>query len=562
VTSANGQPATGGQPTPGAPGQDVRTTLRILWRWKWLFLVILIVIPVAVYLYESQQPKVYRSSALVEVTTSSGTVGPAQPVLSDQLLTVAQIVQTPQVGRIAAKVMQLPPSAAGGLLGQVSVASNTDTGFLTISAEDRDPAQAAKVANAFSHALSELEDGQASTQINSQLKALQGELVGMKRNDPGRAAIQQQIGQLEALKGSFTGGATIIQRAAPSGSPASPETRRTVEISIVIALLLAFAAVLAAESTDRRIRSTSDIESTVDWPLLGVLPRTAFAPDQLDSPREQEAFQMLAAALTYFNVDYPPRSVAVISALMDDGKTTVATGLAVAAARAGLHTVLVDADLRRSQALNRLHVPDGDGLPAALTGAKSLDELLTPLQLATDTGGSLSVLGAGTHPLTPAAVLGSERMALLMTELEQRSDLVVVDTAATLAVGDSLPLLRLVSGVVVVVRLNRSSRVALKRLQSVISSANATVAGVVATGGAGPVSGYGYYYDQRSGPRGLLTRWMPWSRHLPTNGTPPPSTNGATPAASDEPRLTETAPWVAISTGEREPEPDRSDDAE
>jgi polysaccharide biosynthesis transport protein len=550
-----------GQAT-NAPGQDVRTTLRILWRWKWLFLVILIVVPVAVYLYERQQPKLYKSSALVEVTTSSGSPGLAQPVLSDQLLTVARVVQTPQVGRQAARLMKLPPSAATGLIGQVSVSPDTDTGFLTISGEDRDPAQAAQVANAFARALSALESGQTTAQINAQLRALQNQLAQMKRNDPSRPTLQQQVAQLETMKGSFTGGATIIQRAAPSSSPSSPETRRTVEISIVIALLLAFAAVLAAESTDRRIRSTSDIEAAVDWPLLGVLPRAAFAPDQVDAPREQEAFQMLAAALTYFNVDYPPRSVAVISALMDDGKTTVATGLAVAAARAGLHTILVDADLRRSQALNRLHVPDGDGLPAALTEAKPLDELLRPVPMATDTGGSLSVLGAGRHPMTPAAVLGSEKMAMLMTELEHRSDLVVVDTAATLAVGDSLPLLRLVSGVVVVVRLNRSSRVALKRLQSVIASADAKVAGVVATGGSGPVSGYGYYYDQRSGPRGLLTRWMPWSRHMPTNAAPPPSTNGSAPAETEEPRVTETAPWVAISSGERPPERDRSDDPE
>ena len=547
------------QPAPAA-GQDVRTTLRILWRWKWLFLAIVIAVPIAAYAYERQQPKLYRASTLVEVTVASGQVGGVpQPVVSDQLLTVAQLVTAPQAARSAAKLIGLPPSSGPGLAGEVSVSPNTDTGFLTISAQDRDPARAAQIANAFARALSTSESGQADRQIALQLRTLQQQLAKLGRGNQGaRITLQQQIAQLQALRGINTGGATIIQPATAPGSASSPETRRTVEISLVIALLLGLAAVLAAESTDRRIRSTADIESFVDWPLLGVLPRSAFAPDQLNSPREQEAFQMLAAALTYFNVDRPPRSVAVISALMDDGKTTVATGLAVAAGRAGLHTVLVDADLRRSQALDRLHVPANGGLPAALTGAQPLDELLSVVPLATDTGGSLSVLGAAGHALTPAAVLGSERMARLISELEHRCDLVIVDTAAMLAVGDSLPLLRLVSGVVVVVRLNRSSRVSLKRLRSVIESAEATVSGVVATGGAGATSGYGYYYyDGHGGRRGLMGR-LPWRRRAPALDARP-ADDRERELDPSEPQLTETAPWVAVSTrahdGERSDRP-------
>jgi capsular exopolysaccharide synthesis family protein len=548
------------QPGPVA-GQDVRTTLRILWRWKWLFLAILIAVPIAAYVYERQQPKLYRGSTLVEVTVSSGQIGGVpQPVLSDQLLTVAQLATAPQAARSAAKLMGLPPSAGPELAGEVSISPNTTTGFLTISAQDRNPARAVQIANAFARALAASESGAEDQQIALQLRTLEKQLAKIGRNSGARATLQQQIAQLQALRDIGTGGAAIIQPATVPSAPSSPETRRTVEISLVIALLLGFAAVLAAESTDRRIRSTADIESFVDWPLLGVLPRSAFAPDQLNSPREQEAFQMLAAALTYFNVDRPPRSVAVISALMDDGKTTVATGLAVAAGRAGLHTVLVDADLRRSQALDRLHVPPNGGLPAALTGAQPLDELLSVVPLATDTGGSLSVLGAAGHALTPAAVLGSERMARLVSELEHRFDLVIVDTAAMLAVGDSLPLLRLVSGVVVVVRLNRSSRVSLKRLRSVIESADATVSGVVATGGAGPTSGYGYYYyDGHGGRRGLAGR-LPWRRRARSIDARPVD-DSERELDPSEPQLTETAPWVAVSTREHEGErSDRPDD--
>ena len=71
------------------------------------------------------------------------------------------------------------------------------------------------------------------------------------------------------------------------------------------------------------------------------VPRSAFAPDKSPHPADDEAFQMLRASLTYFNVDQPIASVAVISPLAEDGKTTVAVGLARALARAGKHVILL-----------------------------------------------------------------------------------------------------------------------------------------------------------------------------------------------------------------------------
>jgi Mrp family chromosome partitioning ATPase len=91
-------------------------------------------------------------------------------------------------------------------------------------------------------------------------------------------------------------------------------------------------------------------------------------------------------------------------------------------------------------------------------------------------------------------------MQRLLAELEARADLVIVDTAAALAVSDSLPLLQQASGTVLVARMNRSTRAGIRRLHRVIVTANGTVLGVVATGtGSGP--GYeGYSYGRYDSP--------------------------------------------------------------
>ena len=84
-------------------------------------------------------------------------------------------------------------------------------------------------------------------------------------------------------------------------------------------------------------------------------------------------------------------------------------------------------------------------------------------------------------------------MRELVRELEKQADLVIVDSVAALAVSDALPLLQEVSGSVVVVRMDRTSRAGVRRLQKMIVSAQGTVLGAVATGTGTLASAYGGY---------------------------------------------------------------------
>ncbi len=59
----------------------------------------------------------------------------------------------------------------------------------------------------------------------------------------------------------------------------------------------------------------------------------------------------------------------ISSPVQGDGKTTVATNLARAMARAGKDVILVDADLRRPQVASRFHVHGKAGLGGVLLGS-------------------------------------------------------------------------------------------------------------------------------------------------------------------------------------------------
>lgn len=504
--------------------KDLRTYLGILWRWKWLFLVFLIGAPVAAYLIERGQPKTYRSSALVGVNaaTVDTTVLQGGSFSTTNVQAVAQLVTTRPVAARAAKLMK-PPANPAEIVGEVTTSSDTNTNFLTINAEDRRPQRAAAIANAFAQAIAINRQNAAIQQLNNAIKGIRTQiehLGGGASGSPQAQTLNQlegQLTQLRAAKATQGGQAAILQSAVPSSSPAGPQIRRSVELAALIGLLLGLGAVVLAESGDRRLRRPDDLESMAEVPLLATIPPSAFSANLDTGPADEEAFQMLRTSLMYFNPANIHQSIVITSPGEKDGKTTIAIRLALAAARAGLRVVLVDADLRRSQIGSRLGLDANTGLSAVLEERQSgAESVLYRYPIDEPGARPLTVLPAGRPPANPAALIGSKEMKQVIKRLEANADLVVIDTPAALMVSDPLPLMELATGVVLVARMNRSTREKIRRLEKMVRAAHGTLYGVVATGVSTGI-GYDYYmssYYSTNGER----RWFGRRRKEPEYG--------------------------------------------
>jgi capsular exopolysaccharide synthesis family protein len=286
------------------------------------------------------------------------------------------------------------------------------------------------------------------------------------------------------------------------------------------------------DSADRRFRSPDELEEFTSLPLLAAIAPSAFAGELETTPVDEEAFQTLRTALTYFTIDRQIKSVLVASPGEQEGKSTVAVRLALASARAGLDVVLVDADLRRAGATSKLGLNVRVGLGLVLAEQRPVDTALIEWPLAQDDAGRLRVLGAGAPPPNPAALISSDAMRQLLSELESRFDLVVIDTPAALAVSDSVPLMQSVSGIVLIARMNRSTRDTVRRLLKMITSAHGTLLGSVATG---VTAGPGYekysqaYYSQTTGRGGRRKRTKQKNAVKADAHNSAPANNGAGP---------------------------------
>jgi Mrp family chromosome partitioning ATPase len=143
-----------------------------------------------------------------------------------------------------------------------------------------------------------------------------------------------------------------------------------------------------------------------------------------------------------------------------------------------------------------------------LAGTVPLEDALVDFRKDAAGVGQLTVLPVGRPPSNPSALITSDEMKRAIRELESKADLVIIDTPAALAVSDPLALMRGVSGVLLVARMNRSGRQRVRRLQRIITAARGTLLGVVATGvtAGDRYEGYAYGYYAKAAANGTNGR--------------------------------------------------------
>lgn len=193
-----------------------------------------------------------------------------------------------------------------------------------------------------------------------------------------------------------------------------------------------------------------------DVPLLGLIPTVvSFDPArqkfpalvELDSPY-LEFYERLRSTLRRLGDD-PPKMVVVTSAGDREGKTLTAYNLAIASARAGKRTLLMEADLRSPGRAKLLKVvPDPDSPLEPLRYYGQINECI---RLVPEVENLYLIPSPG--PVRhAAAILESSEMRRLLDDIRARFDFIVLDTPSLSRCNDALILDPYTDGTLLVAR--------------------------------------------------------------------------------------------------------------
>ena len=144
---------------------------------------------------------------------------------------------------------------------------------------------------------------------------------------------------------------SVVDPARVPSAPFEPNPVRSTIIGALIGLLAGLAAAFALEFLTYTIRSQEDLETKLQIPPLGVIPKGAkgaAVAEVLENPRSpiMEAYASVRSAIQFATAQGAPSTLLVTSSGPAEGKTTTAIALARNFARLGYNTLLLDADLR------------------------------------------------------------------------------------------------------------------------------------------------------------------------------------------------------------------------
>jgi capsular exopolysaccharide synthesis family protein len=314
----------------------------------------------------------------------------------------------------------------------------------------------------------------------------------------------------------------LIQESAQSPTAITNDVNRSLMMGMLISLMLGFAAALLLEKVDTTYHSAEEVKEKTKLPVLGVIPfNLELAEDSEDEmvlPRKgsqrsfrqtnrwlmfsiarltgplnlpalftdtsdnaaefMEAFRVLQTNIQMLERTHKIRSLVISSAVPGDGKTTIALHWAKTAAAMGQRVLLVDTDLRYPQIHQMLELKNEYGLSDFIVKNVRSTALIQQVPLY----GELYVLTAGQFPVDPASLLASPKIKKLNEEANQLFDLVIYDAPPILKRADANLLAQHADGLVLVVRLDKTDRYALKQVLDNLKGFQIPILGAVING--------------------------------------------------------------------------------
>jgi succinoglycan biosynthesis transport protein ExoP len=316
----------------------------------------------------------------------------------------------------------------------------------------------------------------------------------------------------------------VVNIVKPALLPAEPinQPSRTMDgvMGVLIGLIVGLVVAFVIETFDTSLGAIADVEQTLGTQVIGVIPQTDLGhiedglSERLTSqptphartravnlvchyaPKSMaaESFRALRANIDFKNGENKLITMLITSSSPQEGKTLVATNLALAMAQAGKKTLLVGSDVRKPSLGKIFGVESSPGLTDVLLGNYHWhDTVRTVVDLALGDMGfteimvsprldNLHLITSGPIPDDPAELIGSTRLDDFIAEAKKEYEVILFDAPPVLSAADAVIIGTKVDGVLLVYRLGTVSRGLLRRACSQLEQVKSHIVGVILNG--------------------------------------------------------------------------------
>jgi capsular exopolysaccharide synthesis family protein len=293
-------------------------------------------------------------------------------------------------------------------------------------------------------------------------------------------ALRQHYDDAVVAKSMALSNIVVDQPAEAEWAKPIPNIPLTIALGLVLGLTLAVAGVFTIDFFDSSLKDEDDVRRALPYPVLAQIPQldASSKRNQAKLPMMRaltiEAYLQLITSLRFAS-DKPLRTIAVVSPIQGDGKSTIALSTAIAMGEMRPRVLLIDGDMRHPTLHEKLGVDGGPGLADVLVGEKSAQDVISSTRFA-----GLDFLPAGSQAPNPLKLIQSKHFDELIDELLKTYQTIVFDTPALLPMVDATAVAAKSDGTVMVVAAGQTDeRSALRARQRLSAVEGVNIVGVV-----------------------------------------------------------------------------------
>ena len=283
--------------------------------------------------------------------------------------------------------------------------------------------------------------------------------------DQNRASYESLLERLKEAafwKKPVASNIKIVSEAKVPTKVIRPKPLEEIPKAILLALFLGIISCFILECCDTMLRSQEELKIYTGLPFLGQVPLAKkWTKDvnielitQLNSSSQTaEGFRKIKNSIVFSAAQEKPiKSMVITSATPKEGKTIVASNMAITFAQAKEETLLIDADMRKGNINQGFGLETKNGLSSVLAGICDLEKVIIPTSIP-----NLSVVLSGPYAPNPMELINSKTLRDVLSQAAKKFQRVVIDAPPLLAVADALMIGRNCDGIVFVARANQTS---------------------------------------------------------------------------------------------------------